>query len=259
MLLDFRSEEGDAIPVKPFPANTGHCLVFYLEGQVTAVDPQSGTALVYPKIALNGSQLSRFDFHISPRFRILSVEFQPGVLSRFLRESLREFTDVRVDAEALLQPGIRTVQEQLCHAKAFPEIVTIIEAYLWKRISSGKLESGPIDRVARVITENPAGWTIRQLAAEACLSVSQFERRFTDAEGITPKLYARINRFFKACQWKERHPGRDWLGIALDAGYYDYQHLVKDFRQFASTTPQSLLQAQAASPDGLASGRAESR
>ena len=37
----------------------------------------------------------------------------------------------------------------------------------------------------------------------------------------------------------------DWLSIALETGYYDYQHLVKDFKQFSATSPHSLLEAQA--------------
>lgn len=43
----------------------------------------------------------------------------------------------------------------------------------------------------------------------------------------------------------------DWLRIALETGYHDYQHLVKDFKQFSGVTPHSLLVAQAQSPERI--------
>jgi AraC-like DNA-binding protein len=249
-LLYFLSEEKDAIPVKPFPANTEHCIVFYLHGHVTAMD-SGKTATVYPRIAINGTQLSRFDFHISSHFQMLSVQFQPGVLSKFLGTPLMEFTDVRIDAEAVLNPAIRQVHEHMSNAPSSQALLAILETYLWKRINSLKMDFLPIDKVAYFLSGNPVGWSIEKIAATACLSISQFERRFTKLQGVTPKLYLRINRFFTAYKLKEQHPDWDWLRIAVHTGYHDYQHLVKDFKQFAHTTPHSLLLAQANSPDGL--------
>jgi transcriptional regulator GlxA family with amidase domain len=89
------------------------------------------------------------------------------------------------------------------------------------------------------------------MASLACLSISQFERRFIQQTGITPKFYTRINRFYQAYQIKEKNPKNDWLSIALETGYHDYQHLVKDFKQFSDTTPHSLLKAQASSPERI--------
>jgi len=33
------------------------------------------------------------------------------------------------------------------------------------------------------------------------------------------------------------------LTIALDLGYYDYQHLVRDFKEFSSITPTAYFEA----------------
>lgn len=251
MLFHFVSDKNDTIPAKPFPANTEHCLVFYLDGLVTAVNPKETKAAVYPKIAINGSQLSRFDFHISHRFLLLSIQFQAGVLSKFLRLPLIDFTDVRIDAEAVLGSSVLQVHEEMANATSFEMIITLIEAYLWKRIESLPMDFYPMDGVMRIASENPAGLSIVKMASDSCLSISQFERRFVQQMGITPKLFVRINRFSKAYKMKEQHPSTDWLTIALETGYHDYQHLVKDFKQFAYATPYSLLLAQKNAPEKL--------
>ena len=250
-LLHFTFEKNEPTPVKPFPANTQHCLVFYLKGSVTAFNSKSGTPNLFARIAINGSQISRFDFHLSPHFFMLSVNFQPGALSKFLQLPLTEFVDERIDAEAILNPEISNIQECMANANSYEGILLIIETYLWKRIQSLRADFHPIDKVAHLLSENPNSHSVEKLAEYACLSISQFERRFMQQTGITPKLFARINRFSQAYQLKEQKPNLDWLSIALQTGYYDYQHLVKDFKQFSSSTPHSLLEAQTKAPERL--------
>ena len=52
------------------------------------------------------------------------------------------------------------------------------------------------------------------------------------------------------------YPERDWLQIAVDCGYYDYQHLAKDYKDFTGLTPVELHILESKSPEnvlGLAS------
>ncbi|MCO5949879.1 helix-turn-helix domain-containing protein [Mucilaginibacter flavidus] len=250
LLLHFVFDNNAPPPVKPFPANTQHSLVFYLRGGIKAFDPKTGTSKTFAKTAINGSQVSRFDFYLSPHYLMFAVNFQPGTLAKFLRLPLTEFIDERIDAEAIL-PKINQLHERMANSDSYEGIVQIVEEYIWQRICNLKADFYPIDKVMRVITEKPGDFEIKRMAGLSCLSVSQFERRFMQQTGITPKLYARINRFYHAYQIKDREPESNWLSVAIQAGYHDYQHLVKDFRQFANTLPQALIEAQAAAPERL--------
>jgi len=252
LLLDVAAEPGEVVPAKAMAANTEQCLVFYLRGQVTAVQPESGTTTVYAPTALNGTQSARFDFYISSRFRMLSVQFQPGVLAKFLRVPLPEFTNARIDGEAVLAAEIRQVQEQLVNAPTYAALGELVEAYIWQRIQRLGIAFQPFDRALHALAAHPQGYSLDQLAREACLSKSQLERRFVQQLGVGPKLYGRIVRFSQAHALKQARPELDWLHVAVACGYYDYQHLVKDFRQFAHATPPALLLAQAQAPDRLA-------
>ncbi|CAN5677487.1 helix-turn-helix domain-containing protein [soil metagenome] len=235
-------------PVKPFPSTTQHSLVFYLRGGITAVKPSTNTVEKFATIAINGAQLSNFNFHLSQEFLMLSVNFQPGALSKFLKLPLIEFLDARIDATAILNPEIQQVFEQMVNAEINDGLIKIVETYLWKRIQVLKNNFQPIDEVSRMMLNNPTACSIKTLASHACLSVSQFERRFIQQEGISPKLFNRINRFNNAFLLKSLTPHLDWLSIAVRTGYNDYQHLVKDFKQFSGTTPNNLLKAEAKAP-----------
>jgi hypothetical protein len=131
-------------PVKPFPAHTDHNLVFYLRGRIKACRLETGETQQFARIAINGSQTVRLDFHLPPEYLMLAVHFQPGILSKFLRMQLPEFTDQRVDAEAILNPGISELYERLVNTADQNELITILEDYLWQRIQKMKMEFHPL-------------------------------------------------------------------------------------------------------------------
>lgn len=251
-LLHFEFDRNHPIPVKPFPVRPEHSLVFYLKGGVSSFDPKTGLFKIFPKIAINGSQTKRFDFHISHNQLMFSIDFQQGGLAKFLKMPLSEtFLDERIDAETLLNPGISQVYEQMVNAAAYSQIIEIIETYLWQKIKQQSIDVQPFDKVNILASEQPTIYSVEYLANQACLSLSQFERRFKQQIGISPKFFLRICRFHQAFMLKDQSPSLDWLSIAVKTGYNDYQHLVKDFKQFAGTTPNSLLQAQATAPERI--------
>jgi AraC-like DNA-binding protein len=38
-----------------------------------------------------------------------------------------------------------------------------------------------------------------------------------------------------------RRPGTGWAGLAMECGYCDQSHLIRDFQQFAGQPPETLL------------------
>ncbi|MEO8772451.1 MAG: DUF6597 domain-containing transcriptional factor [Ferruginibacter sp.] len=213
-------DKKDPAPVKPFPATTHHSMVFYLRGDITAVKTATGQSKKFDRIVINAVQVSNFNFHLSSEYLMLSVNFQPGALSKFLQMPLTAFMDERIDAEAILNPGIKELYEQMSNAMINENIIQLVETYLWKRIKNISTNLQPIDKISLLMTMHPGVYSIEQLAGHACLSISQFERRFMKQEGITPKLFDRINRFSSACLLKNLQPNLDWLYPGEPAVFY---------------------------------------
>ena len=46
----------------------------------------------------------------------------------------------------------------------------------------------------------------------------------------------------------------DWLDVAYACGYFDFSHLMRDFRQFADVPPSLLLAQEMRSPDRQPAG-----
>jgi transcriptional regulator GlxA family with amidase domain len=89
--------------------------------------------------------------------------------------------------------------------------------------------------ICRRARAHPGSVSVEALARDAGVSVRTLERHFLTHVGLSPKRWLRILRFQRVVG--EGDPGPDLLGRALRAGYYDQAHFLRDFREFAGTTP----------------------
>lgn len=89
------------------------------------------------------------------------------------------------------------------------------------------------------------------LAADCGRSPRHFIAGFRDVAGLAPKRYARVLRFQRLLAALTATPRPAWAQLALDAGYFDQSHLIRDFREFAGVSPREYVQRAPASPNHL--------
>ena len=85
-----------------------------------------------------------------------------------------------------------------------------------------------------------------EIVASAGMSHRHFVSLFRDEVGMTPKLFMCVQRFQRAIGIAEEFPGADWARVALDCGYGDQSHLIRDFTAFAGCTPGRYLRQRIA-------------
>jgi transcriptional regulator GlxA family with amidase domain len=79
---------------------------------------------------------------------------------------------------------------------------------------------------------------IEELAKQVHISKRQIQRDFKNYVGLSPKKYARILRFnyiFKLMQEKDMK----WVDIAIQSGYFDQAHFIKNFKEFTGEEPSN--------------------
>ncbi|QKG51397.1 helix-turn-helix domain-containing protein [Hymenobacter sp. BRD67] len=205
-----------------------------------------------PHTLLQGQPLTVWHHHYPRTFRLVKVIFQPGGLFQLLGGApLAELTDAAIDAECVFGREVGELLQQLMNTARYAQMLAVVDGYLVQKFGRLRLRCEPIDRVGRWLAAASPAASLEYLARQSCLSFRQFERKFRDRIGVSPKLYMRIARFNRAYALKEHAPARDWLDIALACGYADYQHMVKDFKQFAGVTPPLLVEADARAPEHL--------
>jgi methylphosphotriester-DNA--protein-cysteine methyltransferase len=111
--------------------------------------------------------------------------------------------------------------------------------FLMRRCANVRARGGVSAAASRIVRAGGAA-RIGALAADAGLSLRQFERSFVKQVGVQPKLFARIARFEAVLDRKARSV-RSWADVAQDFGYFDQMHMIHDFEEFTGQTPTLVL------------------
>ncbi len=251
LVAHFVFDKNQPIPFKPYSPKPEQTITFLPKGYLTIINPVTGQTYKSPNASICGQQISRYNFHLTSEYLMIRVHFRPGALYRLLRIPLSQFTDYWLDAEPVINHEVYEVNERLANCPNYAQMIEIVEDYLKNKIKKLKTDSHSIDKVASFILADPSRFSLDWLADQACLCQRQFNRKFIERVGVSPKLYSRIVRFYNAYQYKEMHPREDWLTVALLFGYSDYQHMVKDFKEFAHVTPNLWIGQDNQSPERI--------
>lgn len=251
LIAHFKFDKQEDIPFKPYSPKPEQTITFLPKGNLTIDNPLTGENRMAPVTSICGQQLSRYNFHLSSEYLMLRVHFHPGALFRLLHIPLSAFTDCWIDAASVIGREISEVNERLANCSIYTQMIAVVEAYLVTKIKKVKADAHLLDEVATCLFTNPSRFSLDWLAKQSCLCQRQFNRKFIERMGVGPKLYSRVVRFYKAYQYKETHPEEDWLTIALLFGYADYQHLVKEFKEFTQQTPNLWINQDNQSPERI--------
>lgn len=77
---------------------------------------------------------------------------------------------------------------------------------------------------------------IASLASSYHISRRHLEREFKRAVGLSPKYFSRIIQFnyiFEAIRARDNR----WVEVALNSGYFDQSHFIKNFKEFTGEAP----------------------
>jgi AraC-like DNA-binding protein len=96
--------------------------------------------------------------------------------------------------------------------------------------------------VERMHQEPSATIPSTELARMAGLSVSQFDRRFQSAFGMSPRNYLLRVRVEDACRRLARSDEKIVV-IAQECGFYDHAHFARSFRKLMGVSPAAYRQA----------------
>lgn len=238
-------------PLRAYPANPDEAIRFLITGKLLI--NHLGTKIITeaPAITIIGQPTALQNLQISHEYFMFYIRFQPGSLFKLFRVPMSKLKDQQIDATAIIGREITELYEQLGSCPAYNAMISIVERYLLNKITRLKNNSQPVDGIAKIILQNPQAFNLERMAKEACLSYRQFEKRFEQLVGITPKYFARISRFYEAFVLRESNPTLDWLSVAVQTGYNDYQHLVKDFKEFSGSTPNVFMQQSFNSPSNM--------
>ncbi|TCD28780.1 AraC family transcriptional regulator [Pedobacter psychrodurus] len=237
-IIDFEFSHNNPIPPKAYTPRPEHCLQFF--PSPTKIEYPTRKDFIKPKNALLFGQHTVVNMRtVYKKFLSLQIVFKPGALYSLLGIPAVELTNTSIDAELVLGKEIEEINDQLFNACTHNEMLSIADRYIIQKLEGIKNRPNRIDLVAeKMLTfDQPLDYYV----ANGFLSQRQFNRRFLDSVGISPKAFLKVARFDYAYRLKNVTPSRSWFNLAIDCGYYDYQHLSKDYKTFTGFSPSDFF------------------
>jgi AraC-like DNA-binding protein len=168
---------------------------------------------------------------------LTGIRFRPGMARLFLHASPALFTDVTAPLEDLWPSRAEQLKNCLDDAICISDCARILLAAVPVPESS----PDPVQKAIEALANAGGNMDVDVLASHANLSPRQFRRRCLEESGLTPKRLGRVLRFRHACGIAGMARQANWADIAVEAGYFDQAHFIRDFREFTGAAPMSVF------------------
>jgi AraC-like DNA-binding protein len=221
------------------PSGTLELVINLNEDEFRIYDARDGARFQrFSGTIVSGAYDSFFVIDTAEHASVIGVHFKPGGASPFLGVPPGALTSSHVDLAALWGRPARELREMLCAARSPAQRFQILESALLARLTR------PPRRHAAVqiaMEELGRGTSVRKVVEQVGLSHRRFIEIFTAEVGITPKLFARIRRFQRASSLTRDRASSNWSSLAVECGYFDQSHLIRDFIDFSGFSPTDFL------------------
>ena len=223
-----------------FPSDGGPEMIVNLGTPFAA-----GSKATRLKTLAGGSLIGPLSSHLVTRTfgltAFVAVRFRPGGMTPFFGIPPAELTDQSTGIDAFWGAFGRRVEERVQSAPTPAEAIMRVQKALGTRLNHRYSPDRKMLRAVDTILANRGQLRVGHLAGAIGLSRRQFERRFRQATGLSPKRLCRISRFANLCSRMNGSGRQDWAGTALACGYSDQAHMIRECRFFTGHSPRNYL------------------
>jgi len=183
--------------------------------------------------------MTRFqDVRLRARESILGIRFLPGMAGACLRCDIPSLNDRAASLESVLGRPAITLLKDLGRCSS---IEARVEKLAPRLVTCSKVSE--VQHAIAELVRRRGHLSVSDFAEAAGLGDRQLRRACYRHSGLGPKQLSRILRFRHASKLV-RQGVTDFAGLALDCGYYDQAHLIRDFRDLAGISPARYMRLQ---------------
>lgn len=238
-IVHFNFEAGYNPPDKPYTPRPEQCIAFYPKSTETVKYPDTSHIIKNTKVALIGQHTKVNYREVKEEFLVIQVIFQAGALYRLTGIPANELLNEYIEADIVLGNDVHLANEQLSYCTKYNEMIVVLDLFFLNMSKSVNREKCRVDPLINLFNQNTS-MSLDYLSSQAYYSNKQFERHFYLRTGVTPRFYQRLVRFDYAFRSRNLPNCKTWREIAWKSRYTDYQHLVKDYKEFTGFTPPNF-------------------
>lgn len=238
--------ESEFVPGEPERILPDGCteLIFHYGDQYKRISEEGATE--QPKSLLVGQIKRAIRVQPTGKTGMLGIRFYPWGLYPFTVMPVNELTEQFVEADILFKQA-DNLSEQLCSSLSQQEMIEYTEAFLLSIISKQHQKYFyHADKFSGIIPEllkDTSEASVSHLAITANMSERQFNRKFNEITGLSPKHFIRIARMQQFIHsYRGVRNSTSLHSLIYGCGYYDPAHFTRDFKDIAGINPSAYFE-----------------
>ncbi|MCB0585309.1 MAG: AraC family transcriptional regulator [Phaeodactylibacter sp.] len=195
----------------------------------------------FSKAWISGLRKEFISIHAGQDAEMFVITFKKGAARGIVGMPLTELTEQVIEGDRAFGRPILLLREALLEAESPKAKMAAAERHLLSMAGNKLLPNPFVQYAVGQILLHPRQLSLEKLSQKVGYSQKHLIQLFKEHVGLPPKAFLRIIRFQNAIAEIEQRGSIEWSHLALDCGYYDQAHFIRDFKRFSGFTPEEYL------------------
>lgn len=175
--------------------------------------------------------------------KVFGLKFRPGAFYPFLKTPVCTLTDTSVPIGAVFGAAGEALESAMLALEDHDEMIALAENFLRAHLPARDENIAFVNHVIDTIIARQEINRVDDVVRLLDLNKRALQRLFSQYVGVSPKWVIMRCRLHEAAEQVTSGTVLDWSRLALDLGYFDQAHFIKDFKSIVGKTPAEYASA----------------
>lgn len=217
--------------------------------------PQTRETLPHPNVhlvfergrtRLFGVHTARFTRVLEGAGCVFGVKFRAGGFRPFLGRAVATISEGSLPLHDVFGAHAGQLEEDVLAGADEHRMVGTASRFLAAHLPPPDAQVGRVAGIVADIAADRGVLRVDDLVRRHGIGKRALQRLFSEYVGVSPKWVINRYRLHEAVEQLEGGKPVDWAALALDLGYFDQAHFIRDFRQLVGRTPGDYVRGERA-------------
>ena len=204
--------------------------------QETLPHPSVHIAMERDRSGIFGVVKGRFTRVIEGKGRVFGIKFRPGGFYPFVKFPVSRLTNRIVPLSEVLDGG-ETLEPAVLAKRSERAMIEVAEDFLRRQNPQRDAVAEEMAELVEQIATDRTITRVETVAVWSGIGTRSLQRLFSRYIGVSPKWVINRHRLHEVVDRLSKGETVDWTCLALDLGYFDQAHFIRDFKAIIGRTP----------------------
>ena len=219
---------------------------WFVSWDLRGKDPHIQEVLPHPSVhvifekgrsRIVGVVTGKFSRLLKNKGEIFGIKFRPGAFYPFWKSSVSELTDRVLPVDEVFNISCDKIEKTVFSLKNREKMMDYAERFVKNKKPKRDPKIELINRVVDWIKNTNDVLKVEDIAAQYSISKRTLQRLLKRYVGVPPKWVIMRYRLHEAIERLDENQKIKWTKLALDLGYFDQAHFIKDFKAMVGRSP----------------------